>query len=258
MSAHGGWELNISPGFYSYAKLNMKLRGRLHAVHPNNFLLFNSLEEHIEVYPLDRTTRSLALVFPEKILVSILEETGVNPREVVFSGVSHDLNENLMGTVRTIFSLRDGESTSRLAFDCLAMDLLLKILEACPSSASSSLSKKYCFGNFPSNIARAKKIIAENIGNSDFCLADLSDQAGISKFHLIRCFKNHTGVSPNRYLSIVRLEYAKSLLAKGLPVSDVALLSGFGTFSAFNKAFKKRNHIPPVLFRRHGDAVERN
>ena len=234
----------------------MKLRGRTYRIHRDNFLLFNPREEHIEIYESERPTHSHAVVFADETLASVLGEAGVEASELVFDRVSETVDSLLASNLQLLFSLRESGSETRLAFECLAVDLIMAILDRYPSSASARLRKESNRGTFPSNIARAQKIMARNLSNPEFNLDQLAQDSGISKFHLIRCFKNRTGVSPLKYLRIVRLEIAKSMLVREGSVSNVAMATGFGSFSAFNKAFKKSAGCAPKEFRKHVGAVK--
>src|SRR4051812_32741793 len=66
----------------------------------------------------------------------------------------------------------------------------------------------------------------------------LAQRLGISDRHLRRIFEAHLGVSPLQYLQTRRLLSAKQLLADTrLPVTEIALMSGFASVRRFNAAF---------------------
>ncbi len=64
-------------------------------------------------------------------------------------------------------------------------------------------------------------------------------------------FKKATGLSLNGYLSLLRVSYAQALLADdGANILEVALESGFGSLSAFNKSFRRKAGMTPTEFKR--------
>jgi transcriptional regulator GlxA family with amidase domain len=54
-------------------------------------------------------------------------------------------------------------------------------------------------------------------------LAALAHRFGLDKYKLIRLFSRFTGATPNKYLTILRVEQAKRLLAAGQPLVEVVL-----------------------------------
>jgi len=81
----------------------------------------------------------------------------------------------------------------------------------------------------------------------------LAQRLGISDRHLRRIFELQLGVSPLQYLQTRRLLSAKQLLADtALPVTQVALISGFGSVRRFNAAFTAHYGLSPSALRREG------
>jgi len=89
----------------------------------------------------------------------------------------------------------------------------------------------------------------------------LAARLGVSDRHLRRIFEAQFGVSPMQYLQTRRLLTAKQLLADtNLPVTQVALLSGYASLRRFNAAFLEHYGLNPTQLRREGgpaaDAVQ--
>ncbi|MDB5900745.1 MAG: fusion protein AdaA/AlkA : methylphosphotriester-DNA alkyltransferase and transcriptional [Ramlibacter sp.] len=81
----------------------------------------------------------------------------------------------------------------------------------------------------------------------------LAQRLGISDRHLRRIFEAQLGVSPLQYLQTRRLLSAKQLLADTrLPITQVALVSGFASVRRFNSAFSGRYGLSPGALRREG------
>ncbi|HXO74889.1 MAG TPA: AraC family transcriptional regulator [Puia sp.] len=86
-------------------------------------------------------------------------------------------------------------------------------------------------------------VLAKEYMNRNFSeRLDLDGIAGrvfISKYHFLRLFKLHYGMTPHQYLTMVRLQEAKLLVAKGVPVSEVCAAVGFDSISSFKGLFKR-------------------
>lgn len=88
----------------------------------------------------------------------------------------------------------------------------------------------------------------ENNYMKNITLNDLSDLAGISKYHLIRSFTKQKGISPYSYLETIRISKAKRLLEQGIAPIDVALQTGFTDQSHFTNFFKKLIGLTPKQY----------
>ena len=83
----------------------------------------------------------------------------------------------------------------------------------------------------------------------------LALRLGVSDRHLRRIFEANFGVSPMQYLQTRRLLAAKQLLADtAMPVTQVALASGFSSVRRFNSAFLSHYGLNPSTMRRQGQS----
>ena len=81
-------------------------------------------------------------------------------------------------------------------------------------------------------------------------LKEMAASAGMSKYHFLRVFRRLTGVTPHQYLISARLRRAALALASSpRPVIDIALDSGFGDLSTFNKTFRAAFGLTPTQYR---------
>lgn len=79
---------------------------------------------------------------------------------------------------------------------------------------------------------------------------ELSAQLGVSKSHLVRVFSAAMGISPGQYLTQVRVEAAKALLARReYTLEVVATLCGFSGANYLCKVFKKATGQTPAAYR---------
>ena len=81
---------------------------------------------------------------------------------------------------------------------------------------------------------------------------ELSDQFGLSQFHLIRQFKRTFGITPRQFLISKRVIESKKLLAAGRSVAETAYTTGFADQSHLSRQFKRINGYSPGKFARIG------
>jgi AraC-like DNA-binding protein len=79
---------------------------------------------------------------------------------------------------------------------------------------------------------------------------ELAAAAGLSPFHFVRQFAAVFGDTPHRYLTRVRLQEAKRLLAAGAPVTDVCFDVGFSSLGSFSSRFHRDVGLSPREFQR--------
>lgn len=102
----------------------------------------------------------------------------------------------------------------------------------------------------PAAIARRAASLIEDGLLNDGGLQDLARRVGVTDRHLRRVFATHFGVSPVQYAQTQRLLLAKRLLTDtALPVTEVAMASGFASLRRFNALFRERYRLAPGRLR---------
>lgn len=83
------------------------------------------------------------------------------------------------------------------------------------------------------------------------CLRNVYQTCDLSRKRFDELFKKHFSTTPNRYITIQRIEYAKKLLAVSyLTIRDVSERCGFSDIYYFSKVFKTESHMTPSAFRK--------
>ena len=101
----------------------------------------------------------------------------------------------------------------------------------------------------PAFVTQVEEFCRQNYGRP-IGVADMARVAKMSRFHFTRLFQKAWGISPGRYLGLVRLEQAM-LLARtgGFTVKDLAQQCGYRTANYFCKVFRKHFGVPPRGFK---------
>ncbi len=83
------------------------------------------------------------------------------------------------------------------------------------------------------------------------CLKDAYGILDLSRRHFDQLFKTNFDVTPSRYITGKRIEFAKQLLkTPNLNMEEIALMCGFGDQYYFSKVFKSETNITPTEFKR--------
>ena len=92
--------------------------------------------------------------------------------------------------------------------------------------------------------------IAEHCAEYDMSLERVGEHFGISSGHVSRIVKRETGESYKEYVTALRVDRAKQLLAEeNMRVADVCPLVGYANISHFIKVFKAQTGITPAKYR---------
>lgn len=106
---------------------------------------------------------------------------------------------------------------------------------------------------YDSRMMKVLHHINENL-DKDLSLMKLSETACFSQFHFHRLFSSFMGETPNDYVKRLRVEKAANLLimAKHLPITEIALRCGFSSSATFARAFKDHFNYSASEWREFG------
>jgi len=100
------------------------------------------------------------------------------------------------------------------------------------------------------NVARMCDFIAGNF-MEDIDTIDIARAADLHPKYAMNLFKKSTGMTLSKYVNLLRLSRAQAMLmSEEANVLQVAMDSGFGSISAFNKSFRHIAGMSPSDFRR--------
>lgn len=101
-------------------------------------------------------------------------------------------------------------------------------------------------------VVRVIEAMYQRIGE-ELTADDMARTAMYSKFHFSRVFRQVTGVSPGRFLSALRFQEAKRLLAStSLSVAEISNRVGYSSLGTFSTRFKSSVGVTPTEYRRGG------
>jgi AraC-like DNA-binding protein len=83
-------------------------------------------------------------------------------------------------------------------------------------------------------------------------LPDVAAQANLSPYHFLRVYKHAYGETPHEFLTRLRIERAKTLLARGSHnVTEACFEVGFTSLGSFSTLFAHRVGLSPSEYRRY-------
>ena len=95
------------------------------------------------------------------------------------------------------------------------------------------------------------RVLLEGSFDRKLGLRDMSAEVNLSPWRLAHLFKSETGMSPLRYLTLVRLQRAKDQLETSfLSVQEIGAAVGIPNPSQFTRSFKAAYGMTPVAYRK--------
>ena len=138
----------------------------------------------------------------------------------------------------------------RLYADSLAVGLAMQLMRQYSSLRDVHLGQG---GMAPYRLRKAISLINQHLSNEDegrVALRIVAREVGMSYFHFSRAFKQSMGMTATNYIVERRIEFAKELMnATDLPISEIALRSGFSSQSHFTTSFRRMSGVTPRAFR---------
>jgi AraC family transcriptional regulator len=187
--------------------------------------------------PLFVRSAAAGFVFSQKEIV-LTPQIGFRDRHICHVAMSllHELNEmNVVG---------------RLYADSLATGLAIQLARRYSSLRDVQVAHG---GMAPHKLRKAVALIDHNLfdeAEKRVALRTVAREIGMSYFHFSRSFKQSMGMTASNYIAERRIERAKKMLEETeLPISEIALLSGFSSQSHFTTAFRRFAGATPKVFR---------
>lgn len=123
----------------------------------------------------------------------------------------------------------------KLYANALFLELMVLLNRAC-------LEEKDCFS--PNVMYNQKMIdlicyINEHL-KEELSIDSLSERFYISKYHMMRQFKEETGYTIHNYITEKRVQAANRLIQAGVSATKACFECGFQDYSTFSRAFKSR------------------
>ena len=94
------------------------------------------------------------------------------------------------------------------------------------------------------------KSYIDNNYENDLNLDLLSHLRLVSKYHMLRLFKKHYGLTPRQYLIDKRIENSKEQLINGMSVTETCFAVGFESLGSFSTLFNTKTGKSPTEFQK--------
>jgi AraC-like DNA-binding protein len=217
----GGREVLLKPGEMA-----------LYSSHQPYQLEFTApFEQKVLIVPAERLRQQLPKV--DQLLVGAIDPAALSARL---------LSVHIDG----LLALDTGPENGKEMIEQATLTMLVDALHSAQHNAQENGLCAY-------HMQRINRLLAHNLGNSDFGVYELASSLGLSEGYLNRLFQSKTGESPNKWLVERRLLLSQLALSSptclSMSITEIAYSWGFGSYAHFSRAFHKRFGLAPSEWR---------
>jgi AraC family transcriptional regulator len=186
------------------------------------------------------------LLEPEYVASAVADHSKLARAELVESLCVRDPLIRQIG-LALMAEVSSGEAVDLFYADSLTTALATHLIKK--YSTRDSESELLSGGLARHKLRLVEEFIAANFGR-DLTLSEVAKTAGLSPYHFARAFKRSTGMTPHQYLTGIRIERARALLASSnLPIVEICFRVGFKSQSYFTTLFRNQFSMTPAAYR---------
>lgn len=230
--------------FFLSGKVNYIIEGKTYELKPYDIVFVNRNEIHKpEVdfsVPYERYVLYISTEFLERYkteeysLRECFEKANREKANVI--QVSAVQNTKLMQNIRELENtLKQEEFAGELYGKLLFLQFIIQLNRACEEEKTRySHSTQY-----NQKIVDILDYINENL-YKELSINKIADTFFVSKYHMMRQFKEETGYTMHQYITEKRILAARDMILNGVPATKASLECGFQDYSTFSRAFKNK------------------
>ncbi len=220
--------------------------GEAFVVSPGNLHLMGSQTGTVDYYTFLFPLKYISFRTDDMLDEKLLEP--LNSGHLMICPRVKDTAKELCEQLIEIYEAKKDESESKITTQVRAKIILLQfILEM--------WKKGFVIENDTSGRNTVEKEMVSYIQQNfteKISLREFGEQFHLSEKYISRYFKEHFHITLSQYVTYLRLEHAKQLLQDtDIPVTDVAMQSGYQNVSYFIRSFQKAYAVSPLKYRKN-------
>ncbi len=214
-------------------------RGETYAAMPGDVVVINPDEVHTG-HSGNKQGWTYRMLYPAvQTLKMVADAMADRPVEMPWFPEAVIKDRPLAARIRQLHVLLE-RSTSSLERQVCYYDVMGELIRT--KAGNAPASKKQGFER--QAVKKARQLIHDTL-SENISLETISDHAGLSTFYFARIFRQHTGLPPHAYRKQQRIQRAKQLLRARMPISQVAVETGFADQSHLTRHFKQIVGVTP-------------
>ena len=220
--------------------------GEAFVVSPGNLHLMGSQSDTVDYYTFLFPLKYISFRTDDMLDEKLLEP--LNSGHLMICPRVKDTAKELCEQLIKIYEAKNDESESKITTQVKTKIILLQfILEM--------WKKGFVIENDTSGRNTVEKEMVSYIQQNftgKISLREFGEQFHLSEKYISRYFKEHFHITISQYVTYLRLKHAKQLLQDtDIPVTEIAMQSGYQNISYFIRSFKKTYEVSPLQYRKN-------
>ena len=220
--------------------------GEAFVVSPGNLHLMGSQSGTVDYYTFLFPLKYISFRTDDMLDEKLLEP--LNSGHLMICPRVKDTAKELCEQLIEIYEAKNDESESKITTQVRTKIILLQFI-------LGMWKKGFVIENDTSGRNTVEKEMVSYIQQNftgKISLREFGEQFHLSEKYISRYFKEHFHITLSQYVTYLRLEHAKQLLQDtDIPVTDVAMQSGYQNVSYFIRSFQKAYAVSPLKYRKN-------
>ncbi len=225
------------------------IEGKAYKLEPHDILLINSGQIHKPFIGTDEPYERYVFYISKEFLEEHSEEE--SSLDLCFQmaykeeGSVVRLSPSDSGLLfETVRLLEQAEKEQAYASEMYRRILFLKLLIELNRCCVRSCDVFHKMARYDKKIVEMIHYINDHL-KEDLSIESISSHFYLSKYHMMRKFKEETGYSMHQYIVEKRILAARNMILSGTPATTACMECGFKDYSTFSRAYRKLlNRIP--------------
>lgn len=220
--------------------------GEAFVVSPGNLHLMGSQSGTVDYYTFLFPLKYISFRTDDMLDEKLLEP--LNSGHLMICPRVKDTAKELCEQLIEIYEAKNDESVSKITTQVRTKIILLQFI-------IEMWKKGFVIENDTSGRNTVEKEMVSYIQQNftgKISLREFGEQFHLSEKYISRYFKEHFHITLSQYVTYLRLEHAKQLLQDtDIPVTDVAMQSGYQNVNYFIRSFQKAYAVSPLKYRKN-------
>ncbi len=214
--------------------------GNMHPVREGNIVIYYPNEPQRYYYKLCDSPEIYWLHFTGNNVMEILLDKGLAPEKIFYVQVKNDYGIMFRNIIQEL-------QLKRKSFEELANTYGSELFILMSRSIFEKENKLYLRNK---QVEQAVKLL-ESRFNQPFSVSAYATKSNMSVCWFTRMFHKQVGVSPQQYLTNVRINKAKELLSSSsYNIGEIGDIVGYQNALYFSRVFKKQTGLSPTEYRK--------
>ena len=202
-----------------------------------------------EIHHGDSTSWKYTNFYPEvELLIDMYEQIFLEKKIPIFT--THIIQDSILYDLLRKFFISIFYNHEKILIETNMINALSYLIKN-----HTNTTKEYDTSSNENTIIKNSIELINDTLSMNLSLDDLAQNSSLSKYHFLRVFKKHTGLTPHQYILSTRINKVKNLIIKGETPINASLNAGFNDQSHFIRNFRNMYGYSPKILQEKSNFI---